>query len=474
MSADPWPYPGSRWWRFDVHAHTPASLDTRGWQAAVGTDREVTPEQWLGRFMAAEVDCVAVTDHNTGAWIDRLKRAYARMKEDKPEGFRPLHLFPGVELSVNGGVHLLALFDLGADTSDIDRLLGAVAYHGNRGDSDGVTRKSLEEVLEEVRRAGGLPIPAHVDLVKGLFHAGPGEHAPGWDANTLRQVIESGALMAVEQVDLAARLHPATEHVGWPRVLGSDTHSFRGERAPGSRFTWVKMARPCLEGLRLALLDGEGVSVRRSDQGPFEPFRLPAHHIRSIEVEQARYLGRTPPARIELSPYLNALIGGRGTGKSSMVHAVRLAYGRKGELVEFPEESGPRAVFREFVRAAKSRADTGALTSETEVRVTLMREGVRHRLRWRRDSGETTVEQRGDRGWRPAERQFVSPDRFPLRILSQGQIMAMAERGGRALMQVVDQAASVGELERELREATGSYLWSSRTTPTSWSTATRR
>lgn len=32
-----WPYPGSRWWKFDFHTHTPASKDTNGWQQAVGT-----------------------------------------------------------------------------------------------------------------------------------------------------------------------------------------------------------------------------------------------------------------------------------------------------------------------------------------------------------------------------------------------------------------------------------------------------
>ena len=73
-----WPYPGSRWWKFDFHTHTPASLDTKNWQNAIGTDEEVSPKKWLLKYMAAEIDCVAVTDHNSGAWIDRSEDGLPR------------------------------------------------------------------------------------------------------------------------------------------------------------------------------------------------------------------------------------------------------------------------------------------------------------------------------------------------------------------------------------------------------------
>lgn len=121
-----WTYPGARWWKFDFHTHTPASKDTDAWQRAMGTVDELTAKQWLQKYMVAGIDCVAVTDHNCGAWVDKLKVAYATMQEDPPEGFRELHLFPGVELSVNGGFHLLAIFGADATTSDIDSLLGRV------------------------------------------------------------------------------------------------------------------------------------------------------------------------------------------------------------------------------------------------------------------------------------------------------------------------------------------------------------
>ena len=133
-----WPFPGSRWWKFDFHTHTPASADTPWAKRSLA----LSHEDWLLKYMAAGVDCVAVTDHNSGAWIDGLKAAYSQMKQqsDKgapPDGFRELTLFPGVEISVNGGFHLLAIFDPSATARTVSDLLAAIRYRGTDGESEG-------------------------------------------------------------------------------------------------------------------------------------------------------------------------------------------------------------------------------------------------------------------------------------------------------------------------------------------------
>lgn len=52
-------YPGSKWWKFDFHNHTPASLDYKG-------DKAITPRQWLQGYLDNGIQCIVVTDHNTG------------------------------------------------------------------------------------------------------------------------------------------------------------------------------------------------------------------------------------------------------------------------------------------------------------------------------------------------------------------------------------------------------------------------
>ena len=464
-----WPYPGSRWWKFDFHTHTPASADTP-WARA---NLALSPEDWLLQYMAAGVDCVAVTDHNSGAWIDGLKAAYGRMKQQAgkgipPDGFRELTLFPGVEISVNAGFHLLAIFDPSATTRTINDLLAAVRYQGTDGDSDGVTRASPADVVQAVLDFNGIPIPAHSDQAKGLLRVNPGTRECALDPHTVRQVMEIEDLLAVEWVDAALPVPACVEKESdrVAKVLGSDCHSFQGSGVPGSRFTWIKMAcsaldgqRLTLEGLRLALLDGNGVSVRRSDEGVFEPFQTPTHFVTGITVDSARFMGNGTPERLDFTPYYNALIGGRGTGKSTVVHAMRMAYRRDEELRRLGEKTEPYRQFTSFAEPAKGRDDDGALRANTEIRIDLMRDGAVHRLHWRPDGGGAVVEEQNESGeWRASASQTLTAERFPIRLFSQGQIAAMAGEGRQALLDVIDEAAEVGDFHRSFEEAKRTYF----------------
>ncbi len=414
--------------------------------------------------MAAGIDCVAVTDHNTGAWVDRLKETYSRMKTvsdtgSPPDGFRPLTLFPGVELSVHGGFHLLAIFDPSASTSDVDALLGDVGYVGTRGDSDGVTRSGGAEVVDAVLSAGAIPIPAHADADSGLLRLSEG-NSPHLDANTIRQILEGGGLVAVEWRDMG---NPVPECVrrqadGLAQVLGSDCHSFRGPRAPGSRYSWVKMARPTCEGLRLALLDGNDVSIRRSDVDQTEPPEPPERFITRIEVEAARYMGNDNPVSIELTPFYNALIGGRGTGKSTLVHAIRLGFRRDDDLAALGKDSEPRLRFEQFRKVAAGREGEGGLRQASEVRVELVRDGEAYRLRWRQDGEGNAVERKAPGGtWERAPSSAITAQRFPVRMLSQGQIAEMSGSGRQALLDVIDEAAGISDLKRAAEDEAERY-----------------
>ena len=80
--------------------------------------------------MERKIDCVAITDHNSGEWIVKLQQKYEELDavQEELDWFRPLYLFPGVEISANRGVHILAILGPEKQTSNIDQLLGEVKY----------------------------------------------------------------------------------------------------------------------------------------------------------------------------------------------------------------------------------------------------------------------------------------------------------------------------------------------------------
>lgn len=422
---------GSRWWKFDFHSHTPAS-DDYGKGPDQTQHKQISHKEWLLNYMRAEVDCVAVTDHNSGAWIDPLKHALRELSTEGHPDYRSLHLFPGVEITVQGNIHILAIFSCDKSTSDIDSLLGAVGYRATKGKSDGCSECSTVEVIDKITRSGGLAIPAHVDQANGLFMVCSG--------NTLEQVLGHKGVFAMEMTDLSQAKPQIyiNKKLKWTEVLGTDSHHPTGaarQRYPGSHFTWVKMSEPSFDGLRLALIDG-ALSLKRSDLFTGNPNTHGQLSIESLVVDDAKYLGRSQSFSCQLNPWLNTIIGGRGTGKSTALEFLRIALKRKGEIPKNLEKE-----FAKYSQTSNNRQDEGLLKESTVLTVCFRKDCGRFRIKWTNSVNNYLIEEETAQDvWSPTEGDIAQ--RFPVRIYSQKQIFELAKHP-QALLQVVDDAPEV-------------------------------
>jgi hypothetical protein len=79
------------------------------------------------------------------------------------------------------------------------------------------------------------------------------------------------------------------------------------------------------------------------------PNAAPDNRITQINVDSARYFGRGNPASLSLGPWLNCVIGGHGTGKSSILEFTRLALGREIRLVGFWQNAHAQTVLRKWI-----------------------------------------------------------------------------------------------------------------------------
>ncbi len=439
---------GSKWWKFDFHNHTPDS-DDYGKGPDQAQHKKISGKDWLLNYMRQGIDCVAITDHNSGAWINVLKQELQELSSNDHPDFRPLYLFPGIEITVQGNIHILAIFPCDKSTSDIDSLLGAVTYHATKGKSDGCSECSAVEVINKIARSGGLAIPAHVDQSNGLFTV--------FSGNTLEQILDNNNIFAMEVTDLE-KIKPQlyiSKNLSWAEVLGTDSHhpiGTAGQRYPGSHFTWVKMSKPSYDGLRLALIDGS-LSLKRSDQFTGDPNTCSQLAIESICVDNAKYLGRGQTFSCLLNPWLNTIIGGRGTGKSTSVEFLRIALRRKGEIPKNLEKE-----FAKYSQTSSNRQDEGLLTDSTVITVGFRKDGGRFRITWSSAEDKYKIEEEtAPHEWSVSEGDISQ--RFPVRIYSQKQIFELAKHP-QALLQVIDDAPAVNHCDWKLEwdELVSQYL----------------
>ena len=412
---------GAKWWRFDFHNHTPKSLDFGKGQES---EKNLKASDWLQEFMDKEIDCVAVTDHNTGAWIDELKSTYATMKASGEGNFRELTIFPGVEISVNGGIHVLAILDVDKTSEDVSNLIGACGYLGTSGDSDGVTSESLEKVLDLITKKGGIAIPAHVDKGAGLFDRLSGI--------TLQQALKGNRdnLLAIELIDDNYSLPEVylQSKLKLAQVIGSDGHT---KADLGKNFTWVKMGKPSLDALRLALHDGEDSIVRKS-QSLQNPNNVKHRYfIKSLHVKDGFRLGNGSPLKTEYSPWLTSIIGGRGSGKSTVLNFLRIALNR---IDEMPHEI--QADFDEFNRIG-SKTSSGMLRDNTNITLEVIKDGKPHKIEWKEGKHFLTSWDNNSSTWdEPVEVTNIG-ELFPIQIFSQKELYSLTKDPSK-LIELID------------------------------------
>ncbi|EGR0501868.1 histidinol phosphatase [Vibrio cholerae] len=405
---------GSRWYKFDFHTHTPASSDFK--------KPEESESDWLKALMAEKVDCVAITDHVSGDWIDRLKTTYAEL-DNTAEWYRPLYLFPGCEITVSTGqarVHILAIFDPSCNSAKISAVLGQCGITEGHGDAEETCATvSVDNIVSIVKNAGGAVIPAHIDGPKGLLN---GITNTNHEIESWLNEIEAAEFVNLAFLDTVnPELSKAAEHLA--KLQGSDAHECS---RLGKRYSWIKMSQPSIDGLKLALHD-HSFCV---DNGLDDPNSIPDVFLKSLNISQMRHCGRIPghPAVFNLHPLFNAVIGGRGSGKSTFIESVRLALGRENEVSDLEQIYDDVSSFK-----------NGVTKADTEICVELQRRDESYQSIWKYNT-EPYINKWKEETWsldngRPEERFHVS-------LYSQKQINALASNTN-SLLEIIDRSNEV-------------------------------
>jgi PHP family Zn ribbon phosphoesterase len=282
-----------------------------------GLDERTYVQKLLDRCVELDIEVIAVTDHNDAASITIFR------EEAKP---RNITVFPGFEVASSEGVHVLCIFPPDATDAALQRYLGQLDITTTEPSSS-LSKKSFTDLLECVRTQGGLTIAAHITQEKGLLNTLHGQaRVQAWrDPNLLCVQIPG----SVEEAPDDTRPILKNQNADYKREAGPDATTplaivNAGDVAKpedldlATSTCWVKMTEPSLEGLRQAFLDP--VSRIRLASDP-----KPEAHVEFVGL--AWEGGFLDGRAVSFNENLNVLIGGRGTGKSTVIESLRYVLG---------------------------------------------------------------------------------------------------------------------------------------------------
>lgn len=381
---------GLKWYKCDFHLHTCASLCFK--------DEENSLEKWIEEVKNKQLDCIAVTDHNTGESIDEVKRL------GKENG---IVVFPGVEITCGDAkVHLLVIFDIDKGKSDIeDFLIKCKINRSEFGKKNVYSNRTLTELLNIAKEDNALVIPSHIDDYNSLSQAGhiitkdflSKEDVLGVqvvDSEFMNNNIKKESLLPIikerrgndklEESNIKD-FHRAVQlglEEDCAMLTFSDNpkqelDSEHGLYGIGKRYTWIKMSEnPNLESLRQALLM-HNIRIKNDFISEQKPYREPNLWIKSISIQNTVI---TDNLKINFSPQMNTIIGGRGSGKSSIL---KFILGCLRKIDELEKVESIQNNFKEFFSINKNQSDefTGVLNSDSVITIEINRDNILYTIK---------------------------------------------------------------------------------------------
>ncbi len=405
----------------DFQVHTPRDINWQGQRATTEEERAQYSEEFVAACRAKGLQAVAITDHHDLVFFKYIKSAVLSETDEHGEALPPeaqLVVFPGMELTLAVPCQALLILDADYPVELLQQVVHALSVTpAPEKDSTHAPTvrlehiKTLKELYTELNKK---------EFLRDRFIALPHVGDSG-DFSIVRKGMSAaykdmpcvGGYVDGSLPDKTSIVDGKAKEWGNKAVAVFQTSDNRSRdfQRLGEDVTWVKWARPTAEALRQACL------ARHSRVAHKEP-RLPPLRITRIEVTNSKFLG---PIELDVNPQYNAVIGGRGTGKSSILEYMRWA------LCDQPPTStdADGEDLADFHRRRQSLIEGTLLPLDAVVDVAFLLNGVPHVVR-RKASGEISM-RIAEGGFEPCTEQNVR-ELLPVRAYSQKQLSAVGAR----------------------------------------------
>lgn len=443
---------GAHFHRCDFEVHTPRDTNWRGQRATTGEERKKFSEKFVRACREKDLHAVAIADHHDFIMFPYI-RAAAQAEvsaSGKPIAQEDrLVVFPGLELTLGVPCQALLILDADLPTDRLQLVLEALAIEATDDAADSlppVVRLDRIQTFAELYEALNTRswLKGRYIVLPNVTDKGHGTlMRPGMQAKYKKMPCVGGYLNGTVETKVGQgnrRIFDGLDaNWGNHRLALFQTSDCRSESFDelGKNSTWVKWVTPTAEALRQACLAEES---RISQKAP----QLPGVFISRLAVTNCKFLG---PVDLALNPQYTALIGGRGTGKSTILDYLRWCLCDQPTSADTEDASNPLVRQRRLIEVTLTPFD-----GQVEVHFTLNE--IPHVVRRHAKTGETFLKI-GD-----AELSKVREDDIrsllPVHAYSQKQLSSVAVRVEELNRFVTAPIkARLDELDRSIDEISG-------------------
>lgn len=295
---------GSTWHRCALQVNPFSYLAVNNKESLEHPDEESYNKAIIAALQDASVSVIAITDH----WcVDSSSELRAAAIE------AGITVFPGFEATAKDGVHLLVLFDPSVTAASINRRIGECGIPEDCRESRPGNLDTIE-LLSAAQRWEAVVVAPHVTTGGGLFDKLSGQSAiRAWTDPLLHAVALGGVQPNQGQAGILANKTPDYKRDNPVAILNAADISKPGDVQKSGSTSWIKLSSLTITGLDLAFRTPE-TRVSRVD---------PSANVHARIVGVSWQGGFLDGVKIRFNESLNVLIGGRGSGKSTVLESIR-------------------------------------------------------------------------------------------------------------------------------------------------------
>lgn len=418
---------GAHFYKCDFQVHSPRDINWNGDRPLTPEQRKTYAEDFIKKCRELNLRAVAITDHHDFVFFPIIKEAAISELDNNGQPIsdnQKIIVFPGLEITFSTpACQAILIIDADYPTNNLNQILHLLGITPNSADepttiaTNPITNTIVNGFEELYNKLNS------IEALKGKFIVLPNLNEGG--RHTLLRAGNSEHYKKMPcvggYVDGAITQHGNGNHNivngiarewGYKSVaLFQTSDNRRRDFAQlGSYTTWVKWATPTAEALRQACLAKES---RLSQTTP----DLPQINITKIDVTNSKFLGSFS---VEFNQQYNAIIGGRGTGKSTILEYLRWGLCDQTEVTFAPEEQS------EIEKRRQALIEKTLVPFNGEVRVTFSLNGITHIVK-RNSVSKETVLKIGDGNFEQVKEEEIRRI-LPIQAYSQKQLSSVGVR----------------------------------------------